>query len=72
MILCFLPQFYLKDTKSSNGTFINNQRLSRGGEESSPREVFSGDHIQFGVDVMDNNKRGEKSKSCLLLSDTSL
>ena len=55
-------QFYLQDTKSSNGTFINNQRLCKGGEESSPREVFSGDHIQFGVNVMENNRRGEQSK----------
>ena len=58
----FFFQFYLQDTKSSNGTFINNQRLCKGGEESSPREVYSGDHIQFGVDVMENNRRGEKSK----------
>uniref|UniRef100_A0A8D2AYT3 FHA domain-containing protein n=1 Tax=Sciurus vulgaris TaxID=55149 RepID=A0A8D2AYT3_SCIVU len=27
-------KFYLQDTKSSNGTFINSQRLSRGSEES--------------------------------------
>lgn len=64
-------KFYLKDTKSSNGTFINNQRLSRGGEESAPREVFSGDHIQFGVDVMDNNKRGEKiTHNCIIATVT--
>nr|XP_022298774.1 sarcolemmal membrane-associated protein-like isoform X3 [Crassostrea virginica] len=64
-------KFYLKDTKSSNGTFINNQRLSRGGEESSPREIFSGDHIQFGVDVMDNNKRGEKiTHNCIIATVT--
>ncbi|NXW30377.1 SLMAP protein, partial [Phaetusa simplex] len=29
-------KFYLQDTKSSNGTFINSQRLSRGSEESPP------------------------------------
>ncbi|XP_055999766.1 sarcolemmal membrane-associated protein-like isoform X5 [Ostrea edulis] len=64
-------KFYLKDTKSSNGTFINNQRLSRGGEESAPREIFSGDHIQFGVDVMDNNKRGEKiTHNCIIATVT--
>ncbi|XP_046354343.1 sarcolemmal membrane-associated protein-like isoform X13 [Haliotis rufescens] len=53
-------KFYLQDTKSSNGTFINNQRLCKGGEESPPREIFSGDLIQFGVEVMENNRRGEK------------
>ena len=55
-------QFYLQDTKSSNGTFINDQRLCKGGEESAPRETYSGDVIQFGVNVMENNRRGEKSK----------
>ena len=58
--LCW--QFYIQDTKSSNGTFINNQRLCKSGEESPVREVFSGDLIQFGVEVMENNRRGEKSE----------
>ncbi|XP_021916457.1 sarcolemmal membrane-associated protein-like isoform X3 [Zootermopsis nevadensis] len=46
-----------KDTKSSNGTFVNNQRLSKGAEESPPREVCSGDIVQFGVDVMENSRK---------------
>ncbi|XP_051967064.1 sarcolemmal membrane-associated protein-like isoform X4 [Xyrauchen texanus] len=50
-------QFYLQDTKSSNGTFINSQRLSRGSEESPPCEVLSGDIIQFGVDVTENTRK---------------
>ncbi|XP_071141828.1 sarcolemmal membrane-associated protein-like isoform X25 [Mytilus edulis] len=63
--------FYLQDTKSSNGTFINNQRLCKGGEESSPREAYSGDHIQFGVDVMENNRRGEKiTHGCIIATIT--
>ncbi|CAG2053232.1 unnamed protein product [Timema podura] len=45
------------DTKSSNGTFVNNQRLSKGAEESPPREVCSGDIVQFGVDVMENARK---------------
>ncbi|ODN02007.1 Sarcolemmal membrane-associated protein, partial [Orchesella cincta] len=52
---CF--QFYLQDTKSSNGTFVNNQRLSKSSEESAPRELCSGDIVQFGVDVMEVNKK---------------
>ena len=51
-------QFYLQDTKSSNGTFINSQRLSRGSEESPPCEILSGDIIQFGVDVTENTRKG--------------
>ncbi|GFG37387.1 hypothetical protein Cfor_11194 [Coptotermes formosanus] len=50
-------KFYLQDTKSSNGTFVNNQRLSKGAEESPPREVCSGDIVQFGVDVMENSRK---------------
>ena len=56
----FIFKFYLQDTKSSNGTFVNNQRLSKGSEESTPREVCSGDIVQFGVDVMENSRKGEK------------
>ncbi|XP_060691599.1 sarcolemma associated protein a isoform X8 [Hemiscyllium ocellatum] len=50
-------KFYLQDTKSSNGTFINSQRLSRGSEESPPCELLSGDIIQFGVDVTENTRK---------------
>ncbi|XP_023238675.1 sarcolemmal membrane-associated protein-like [Centruroides sculpturatus] len=50
-------KFYLQDTKSSNGTFVNNQRLSKGSEESPAREVCSGDIVQFGVDVVENSRK---------------
>ncbi|XP_064607251.1 sarcolemmal membrane-associated protein-like isoform X3 [Liolophura sinensis] len=64
-------KFFLQDTKSSNGTFVNNQRLSKGSEESPPREIFSGDLIQFGVDVMENNRRGEKiTHGCIIAQVT--
>ena len=57
--LGFVFQFYLQDTKSSNGTFVNSQRLSKGSEESVPHELYSGDIVQFGVDVMENSRRGK-------------
>nr|XP_032827448.1 sarcolemmal membrane-associated protein-like isoform X4 [Petromyzon marinus] len=57
-------KFYLQDTKSSNGTFVNNQRLSKGSEESAPYEILSGDVIQFGVDVMENSRR--VTHSCII------
>lgn len=47
----------IQDTKSSNGTFVNNNRLSAGGVESVPHEVCSGDIVQFGVDVVENNRK---------------
>ncbi|XP_076647054.1 sarcolemma associated protein [Halictus rubicundus] len=50
-------KFYLQDTRSSNGTFVNNQRLSAAGLESGPKEVHSGDIVQFGVDVMENTRK---------------
>ncbi|XP_014208750.1 uncharacterized protein MAL8P1.12 [Copidosoma floridanum] len=50
-------KFYLKDTKSSNGTFVNNKRLSPSGEESSAFEICSGDVVQFGVDVVESTKK---------------
>ncbi|EEC09797.1 conserved hypothetical protein, partial [Ixodes scapularis] len=54
---CLGVQFYLQDTKSSNGTFVNNQRLSKGSEESPAQEVCSGDIVQFGVDVVENSRK---------------
>lgn len=50
-------KFYLQDTRSSNGTFVNNQRLSAAGLDSTPKEVCSGDIVQFGVDVIESTKR---------------
>ncbi|CAH3177343.1 unnamed protein product [Porites lobata] len=50
-------KFFLQDTKSSNGTFVNNVRLSKGSEESEPKELKSGDIVQFGVDVVENSKK---------------
>jgi pSer/pThr/pTyr-binding forkhead associated (FHA) protein len=52
-------KFFLQDTKSSNGTFVNNQRLSKSSEESLPFQVSSGDILQFGVDVMEVTKKGK-------------
>ena len=46
-----LLQFYIKDTKSSNGTFVNESRLSPSGEESGSVELKSRDILQFGVNV---------------------
>jgi len=42
--------FYIRDTKSQSGTFLNAMRLSLPGEESKPFKLKNGDTIQFGVD----------------------
>jgi hypothetical protein len=38
----FFSQVYIKDTKSSNGTFVNDERLSPSGVESEARVLQSG------------------------------
>ncbi|KAF9938729.1 hypothetical protein BGZ67_010493 [Mortierella alpina] len=43
-------KFYIRDTKSSSGTFLNHARLSAPGVESKPMLLKDGDVIQLGVD----------------------
>uniref|UniRef100_A0A0K2V9X4 Putative LOC100881837 [Megachile rotundata] n=1 Tax=Lepeophtheirus salmonis TaxID=72036 RepID=A0A0K2V9X4_LEPSM len=50
-------RFYIFDTGSSNGSFVNNIRLSKAGEESKPTEIFSGDILRFGSDVIDKSRQ---------------
>lgn len=59
-------KFYLQDTKSSNGTFVNNQRLSKTNEESAPHELCSGDIVQFGVDVIETNRNTPVTHGCII------
>ncbi|KAJ1938919.1 hypothetical protein EC988_007449, partial [Linderina pennispora] len=42
--------FYIRDTKSSSGTFLNHLRLSPPGVESRPHQLHDGDVLQLGVD----------------------
>ncbi|KAJ1912216.1 hypothetical protein IWQ60_009762 [Tieghemiomyces parasiticus] len=41
---------YIRDTKSSSGTFLNHIRLSLAGVESPARRLHDGDILQLGVD----------------------
>lgn len=43
-------KFFIKDTKSSSGTFLNHVRLSLPNAESRPFPVKDGDILQLGVD----------------------
>ncbi|KAF9188834.1 hypothetical protein BGZ51_000292 [Haplosporangium sp. Z 767] len=43
-------KFYIRDTKSSSGTFLNHARLSPPGAESKPTLLKDGDVVQLGVD----------------------
>ncbi|KAF9274263.1 hypothetical protein BGZ88_003149 [Linnemannia elongata] len=43
-------RFFIRDTKSSSGTFLNHARLSPPGVESKPTLLKDGDVVQLGVD----------------------
>jgi len=45
-------RMYIKDTMSSNGTFINGTRLSEEGIESEPHELKTDDIVEIGYDVV--------------------
>lgn len=43
-------EWFIKDVKSSSGTFLNHVRLSSPGTESKPFPVKNGDIVQLGID----------------------
>jgi pSer/pThr/pTyr-binding forkhead associated (FHA) protein len=45
LINIHLAQIFIKDVKSSNGTFVNGKRLSAEGLESEPHELKSDDVV---------------------------
>lgn len=47
---CENGQWFIKDVKSSSGTFLNHVRLSSPGTESKPYPVKDGDIVQLGID----------------------
>ncbi|KAF2653829.1 hypothetical protein K491DRAFT_602046 [Lophiostoma macrostomum CBS 122681] len=47
---CKDSQWYIKDVKSSSGTFLNHIRLSQPNVESKPFKLKDGDIIQLGID----------------------
>ncbi|KAH7105519.1 hypothetical protein BKA62DRAFT_689931 [Auriculariales sp. MPI-PUGE-AT-0066] len=53
-------KIWIKDVKSSNGTFINGVRLSPEGVESDPHSLHSGDTCEFGIDIL-----GEDNQSII-------
>jgi hypothetical protein len=47
---CKDGNWYIKDVKSSSGTFLNHIRLSQPNVESKPFRIKDGDIIQLGID----------------------
>ncbi|KAJ7233501.1 hypothetical protein B0H12DRAFT_1058711 [Mycena haematopus] len=53
-------KIFIKDVKSSNGTFVNGERLSPEGLESEPFELKTDDSVEFGIDIV-----GEDNKTII-------
>jgi pSer/pThr/pTyr-binding forkhead associated (FHA) protein len=51
---------WIRDIKSSNGTFVNGQRLSQENQASEPHELRTDDVLELGIDIV-----GEDSKTII-------
>lgn len=50
-------KIYIRDVKSSNGTFVNGTRLSAENRESEPHELQTGDHLELGIDIVSEDQK---------------
>lgn len=50
-------KIYIRDVKSSNGTFVNGTRLSQENRESEPHELTTGDHLELGIDIVSEDQK---------------
>ncbi|KAL4926807.1 putative cytoplasm to vacuole targeting Vps64 [Aspergillus undulatus] len=48
---------YIRDVKSSNGTFLNGQRLSPENRESEAHEVRENDTLELGIDIVSEDQK---------------
>lgn len=48
---------FIKDVKSSNGTFVNGMRLSQENKESEPRELREQDVLELGIDIVSEDQK---------------
>ncbi|GAA6024856.1 hypothetical protein JCM11491_005676 [Sporobolomyces phaffii] len=48
---------FIKDVKSSNGTFINGERLSPESAESDIFELHTDDVVEFGIDILTDDTK---------------
>ena len=53
---------YIKDCKSSNGTYINRKRLSAENTESEPHELKRNDNLDLGIDIVSNEENKQVYK----------
>ncbi|KAG6011486.1 hypothetical protein E4U43_008277 [Claviceps pusilla] len=50
-------KIYIRDVKSSNGTFVNGSRLSLENRESDPHELQTADHLELGIDIVSEDQK---------------
>ncbi|KAA1471062.1 hypothetical protein DENSPDRAFT_836994, partial [Dentipellis sp. KUC8613] len=50
-------KIYIKDVKSSNGTFVDGERVSLEGAESDLFELKSDDIVEFGIDIVGEDNK---------------
>ncbi|CAO1630643.1 unnamed protein product [Sympodiomycopsis kandeliae] len=56
-VWCQDGKMFIRDVKSSNGTFINGERLSPEGQESEVFELHSEDVVEFGIDIVSDDSK---------------
>ncbi|KAI0997842.1 hypothetical protein K3495_g10347 [Podosphaera aphanis] len=50
-------KIWIKDVKSSNGTFVNGERLSAENQDSEPHELQSQDLLELGIDIVSEDQK---------------
>ncbi|KAK1758684.1 vacuolar protein sorting-associated protein 64 [Echria macrotheca] len=50
-------KIWIRDVKSSNGTFVNGTRLSPENRESEPHELQPQDHLELGIDIVSEDQK---------------
>ncbi|TPX11115.1 uncharacterized protein E0L32_007976 [Thyridium curvatum] len=50
-------KIWIRDIKSSNGTFVNGTRLSAENRESEPHELQTSDHLELGIDIVSEDQK---------------
>ena len=50
-------RIFIRDVKSSNGTFVNGSRLSPENKESEPRQLHAVDQLELGIDIVSEDQK---------------
>lgn len=50
-------KIWIRDVKSSNGTFVNGQRLSQENRDSDPHELCAQDVLELGIDIVSEDQK---------------